>query len=94
MSKKFVNREPRAFLAYFSELPDDEAVVLHAAGLQGLQAESTTNTQKPKEAQHEFRVTKEGLLIVLKILAALRQKRAVKLSPDKKSWNVYIGPKP
>lgn len=91
---KFAAREPKAFVKFFRDLPEGKSVVLRMAGLKGLGAEVTERDDKPEEAEHELRVTKAAFLVVVKVLASLRQGRPVKLSSDKKSWIVYIGPRP
>lgn len=91
---KFAAREPKPFVKFFKELEPDKSVVLYFAGMKGLAAEVTERDDKPKHTEYELRVTRDGLVTVIKVLACLFQRRPVKFVPDKKSWNVYIGPRP
>jgi hypothetical protein len=92
---KLISREPKHFWTLLTKkLKADEAIYLYSAGLRGLAAETTDNTDKPERTIAEERIAKSSLVLLVKIIAALREGRPVKLVPTPKTWTVCFGPLP
>lgn len=90
---RLLSRDPKDFHTLLTKKAEaDDSIVLHGAGIRGLQAETTKNDKKPKETEAEERITKAALIVVLKIIFGLMRGRPVKLISDKKSWVVCFGP--
>ncbi len=85
---------PKDFWQFFRETTSEKIAVFLTPEAGGLVAKTTENLDAPPDVKSEDKVSREMLIIFLKILVALKGGRPVKLIPaGKTQWRVFFGPK-